>query len=80
MNGARRTQTNAKGNCTSYRRLGDETHPVTGALLSSRIFTDPGKCGLPPIPEQDEHLESMFYQPLKVPEQGKLIQADYHYR
>ena len=44
------------------------------SILSSHIFTDI-KCDDLPKPIQRKYLESMFYAPLNVPEQAKVIQS-----
>ena len=61
---------------TLYKRLNciGETHMQT----SNKIFTEPAKeCDSQPVSDKHYHLETMFYSPLKVPEQAKYIQTKY---
>ena len=56
-----------------YRTL--NTMNDARGVLSKAQFPTAKKCDQPEKPATVKYLESMFFSPLEVPEQGKVIQS-----
>lgn len=57
-----------------YRTL--STMNITRSVLSNVYFKTFDECREPEKPHSIKYLETMFYNPLRVPEEAKVIQSD----